>query len=126
MVAARTSALWDSRVADHRRVVRSVQRVRTCGGAEGLACFVVRCLCLFEHLSIGKAIPDVDVRQQVHRPGRVVLDLFAQLANKRAQVLNFFATVGTPYSREEAGISDNAPGTAHQAMENIEFLARKM
>ena len=53
----------------------------------------------------------------------IVFDLLAQLADEGAQVLDFFAAVGAPDGGEQLGVGDDAAGAAHEAVENVEFLA---
>ena len=69
-----------------------------------------------EHLCIGESVSDIDVGQQIYWIRWVVFDLLAQLANEGAQVLDLFAAIGAPHGGKQLGVSDNAPGAAHQAM----------
>src|SRR6516225_6255769 len=49
------------------------------------SCYGVARSALFQHLRIGKAVADVQVREQVHGMRRIVLDLLAQLAHEGSQ-----------------------------------------
>src|ERR1700679_2453869 len=85
----------------------------------GLTCRVR----FFEHLLIGKAIANVNIGEQVDGPRWIILDFFAKLADKRPQILYFFAAICAPYRCEQPGIRHYATGAAHEAVENVELLA---
>ena len=82
----------------------------------GLAVFL-------QHLRIGETIADIDIREEIDRTGRIVFDLLAQLANEGAQIFDLFPAIGPPDGGQQPRVGDHAPGTAHQAIEDVVFLA---